>query len=302
MIEPKNNQNNEIVIKRKFLTITKEFFLILLLWICLAFFFIALPLIILFGPSWFLTNFYIIFYLTFYTTLFLAFFIWIKFIKKRNFKDFILGKPRFPENGHCRFSYFFIICVITIFIIFICLIALNIISISLPLINFHNIVLIIHLAIGAPIVEEIIFRGYLYFRCEEVYGGEKKLVFYEQENEPFRKLQISYAAIITSIFFGIYHFNILLLNFMTILSTFFIGILFCQFREEWNSLIPGMIFHSVWNLMVVFIYLTTFNFQNLTYIILVFIISFILLMLIFYIYFKENKKEKNSEKTSENLD
>jgi membrane protease YdiL (CAAX protease family) len=295
MTEIEDNQTNEIVIKRKFLKVTKEFFLIILLWICLAFLLIALPLWILFGLWWFIDNFYTIFYLTFYTTLFLAFYIWIKYIKKRNFKDFILGRPKFPENGHCWISYLFVLGTVAIFVVLIALITLNIISMSLPLISFHNIVLFIHLAVGAPIVEEIIFRGYLYYRCEELYGGDKKLVFYKQEKEPFRKLHISYAALISSFFFGIYHFNIFLLNFFTVITTFFVGILFCQFRKEWNSLIPGMIFHAVWNIIVVMLYLTSISFRNLTFTIIIFIISFIIILLFFCFYFKEDKNDNKKK-------
>ena len=286
MIEVKNKDNNKQVIKHKFGNITKEFFLIILLWLILAITFIALPLIIVFGLNWFIESFYTIFYLTFYTTLSVAFLIWIKLIKKRSFKDFILGRPRFPEEGHCWFSYFFIIGTVTIFVTFTILITMDFITISLPLLSFHNIVLFIHLTIGAPIVEEIMFRGYLYDRGEELYE-EKKLTFYKQEKEPFRKLQISYAALISSFLFGIYHFNIFTLNFLAVISTSFIGLLFCQFREEWNSLVPGMIFHSVWNLLIILIYLTSFAYLSIISLILILIISFIFFILFFYFYFKE---------------
>lgn len=290
--------DKEKVITHKFGNITKEFFLIILLWLVLALLFIGLPLIIIFDLNWFLENFYTIFYTTFYISLFIAFLIWIKLIRKIKFKDFILGRPKFPEKGRCWFSYLFIIGTTTIFSILMILLTLNILTISLPLNSFHNIVLLIHLAIGAPIVEEIFFRGYLYHKCEELYEM-KKLNLYEQTQKPFRKLQISYAALISSFFFGIYHFNIFTLNFLYIITTAFIGLLFCQFRKEWNSLIPGIIFHAIWNIMAVFIYLTSFNSQNFTLLILVFIITFIFLLLFFYIYFKEDKnhnEEKNVKK------
>ena len=57
---------------------------------------IGLVIYALFGLDWIFANYLIIFYLLGYPAFIGVFTIWIKLIKKKNFKAFMLGKPKMP--------------------------------------------------------------------------------------------------------------------------------------------------------------------------------------------------------------
>lgn len=189
-----------------------------------------------------------IFYLMFYPCLLGAFCIWIKLFKKRKFKDFMLGLPKMPKRGE-RWFYVLIILgysivMVTYVVLFAAGLAVFVIPIDFWLLFFHGVV-------GAPIVEEIIFRGYIYLRCESIYNQNGYYISWTRKKFddeglltefPFMTFQVTYAAIVSSLLFGIFHMNLLQL-----LYTPIAGLIICKFRREWKSLIPCMIFHAMVN-------------------------------------------------------
>jgi membrane protease YdiL (CAAX protease family) len=86
------------------------------------------------------------------------------------------------------------------------------------------------LVILAPFVEECIFRGLMY--------------------GPFqRKIGKVGSICLTAIIWAVAHFQI-----KSLLSLFFIGIILCYLYKRTNSLIPGIIAHSMMNISNLFIY------------------------------------------------
>jgi len=79
----------------------------------------------------------------------------------------------------------------------------------------------------APVFEEIFYRGYLYQKL--------RLVLKPKE-----------TILLQGLLFGIVH-----LNPITYISHTLIGILFGFFRYRTNSLLPGILFHVMWNFLVV---------------------------------------------------
>jgi len=173
----------------------------------------------------------------------------------------MLGKPKFPEKGHRWFYYFWFGGWFTLLIVYIAMLLTNIAILQSedPLFGIS----IFHGIFAAAIVEEIIFRGYLYARCEDIFGKNRHYIVwtrqeYDKEGisteRPFMTFEITYAALLSSFIFGIYH-----LNPIQLIITFFGGLFFCKFRNEWESLIPGMIFHAMWNSIFILLLYTEFN-------------------------------------------
>ena len=94
--------------------------------------------------------------------------------------------------------------------------------------------------------EEIVFRGILLMLLNHLFTKSKWT---------FAKVPFGWAAILTSILFGLTHgiffdssFH-LQLNIFSFLRTAFEGFLFAMLVEKTKSLVPGILFHNVLNLI-----------------------------------------------------
>ena len=82
---------------------------------------------------------------------------------------------------------------------------------------------LIYFAVCVPIIEELLFRGFVLDLASEAYG------FWT-------------AIIISSVLFGLVH-----LNPYGILNAFFGGLIYGYVRIRTNSLLPSIFLHSIWN-------------------------------------------------------
>ena len=87
----------------------------------------------------------------------------------------------------------------------------------------YDIINIIIICLVAPIAEEIMFRGFIY--------------------NVLRKKGTYIAIIVSSLLFGLFHFNI-----VQLFSTIFLGILCCLINNKYKSIIPGILLHICNNL------------------------------------------------------
>lgn len=195
------------------------------------------------------------FHLFWYPLAFISVIVWIKGIKKDKLRPYLLHKPKFPEKHHRWFyivySIFFIGFVATWVIL------LNMGS-SYAYIDYPTPLLIVgltHSCIGAPVVEEILFRGYWYAQSEKVWGKDGWYINWnsvelnnktrKMDQRKVMKFEITYAAIFSSLLFGIWHLNVI-----QAIYTFFGGLFFVKTKREWGeTLIAPMILHSTWNFM-----------------------------------------------------
>jgi len=205
--------------------------------------------------STFMVNIEFWFYLLFYAGFFCTFMLWAKGIKKQNLKSFFLSCPHLPEKGHRWFYVAYTTVWSGIIIVLIVLIAEGIVF--LATINAQIILLLIYGCVEAPIVEEIIFRGYIYSRAEAVWGRRRFFAAWsQQEKSPQTQVvqtkrvmgfEITFPALVSSIFFGIYHIPSYGVGAVV---QFIGGLIFCKARNEWgNTLIAPMLLHSSWNLL-----------------------------------------------------
>lgn len=95
-------------------------------------------------------------------------------------------------------------------------------SISLALSNSNFFYLLLSTGIAAPILEEIIFRDWIY--------------------NSWTKINIIVAMIISSLFFGTAHMNLIQGTYAFILGLFFVYI-----NYKFNSILPGLIMHLTVN-------------------------------------------------------
>ncbi|MHA1341401.1 MAG: lysostaphin resistance A-like protein [Promethearchaeota archaeon] len=210
------------------------------------------------------------FYLFWYPLSFFVIIVWIKVIKKEKTKKYLLEKPKWPKKHH---RWFYIAYTIFFFVIIVgWLIFLKLgtnyavfrdIDLSLIILGY------IHSCVGAPIVEEIIFRGYWHEEAKKVWGKDgwylewkkkfflnntNKIIEYKIIEKPIMKFQITYAAIFSSFLFGIWHLNII-----QSIYTFFGGLIFVKTKREWgNTLIAPMILHASWNFLAQILIITEF--------------------------------------------
>ncbi len=243
-------------------------------------------------------------YALFYAGFFGAFVLWTKGIKKINLKPFLLSRPRFPEKGHRWFyvAYCTVWCGIVIALIV--LIAMGVVL--LPTINMQLIVLLVYGCVEAPIVEEIIFRGYIYSRAEVVWGHRHFFTTWSREDKnPQTRIletkrvmsfEITFAALVSSIIFGIYHVPSYGVG---AIVQFIGGLLFCKARNEWgNTLVAPMVFHASWNLLVGVLQIMTFrptqaNMQLLAVLEAVLLFGIILILgFVFLTHYLESKRAK----------
>ncbi|MHA1383979.1 MAG: lysostaphin resistance A-like protein [Candidatus Helarchaeota archaeon] len=98
--------------------------------------------------------------------------------------------------------------------------------------------------ICAPVVEEFIFRGFLYKRSWDIFNNGELLVL--------NRFNLFYATLFTSILFGFFHLigGLTLDNAIQVGYTFIGGLFFCRFKNQTNSIFTNMLFHSAWNLAV----------------------------------------------------
>jgi len=123
-----------------------------------------------------------------------------------------------------------------------------------PMENTPILILILGVGIIAPIVEELIFRGFIFSRLRNAFS-------------------IWSAIIIQGVFFAIFHGNIIQMSY-----AFFIGIILGILVYKSNSLYPAIILHILNNTMSVF---SDFNFDNFLYYLLP-IIAIIMVVLIIF--------------------
>jgi len=123
-----------------------------------------------------------------------------------------------------------------------------------PMENTPIVILILGVGIIAPIVEELIFRGFVFARLRSVFS-------------------IWSAIIIQAIFFAVFHGNIIQISY-----AFFIGIILGILVYKSNSLYPAIILHILNNTMSVF---SDLNFDNFLYYLLP-IIAIIMVVLIIF--------------------
>ncbi len=199
-----------------------------------------------------------------------AFFLWVSITKRKKFKDILMGKPKIPEKGHRWFYYFFIITWFILLAGFFTLLLLGWILFEPNLPEFwldiYSGVLL------APIVEEIVYRGYIYLRCDDIYQGGR--IYYEWKSKKydedgklvertFMTFEITYAAVLSSVLFSVSHVQYMLSGFTApflFIEGLIGGLLFCKFRNETDSLITGMVFHGMYNFGVQLIGSTVFLF------------------------------------------
>ncbi len=201
-----------------------------------------------------------------YPIAFLYVVFYITHIRKRRFRDFLLNAPKWPEKGHRWFYIAWSVFFGAVFVTWLILLGLGLARIQGTLIVI--LVGLWHSCIGAPIVEEILFRGYWFARGEEVYGKDRWFISWDREEfnpevgevrkDNIMTFQITYAAMISSLFFGLWHINPI-----QALYTLFMGLFFCKTRREWGrSLVPAMILHSSGNFLVQILSITNFTFMN----------------------------------------
>jgi membrane protease YdiL (CAAX protease family) len=204
------------------------------------------------------------FYVIWYPLLLVVLLVWVKVVQRQDLRPFLLGRPHWPAKGHRWFYIAYVVLWGAAICILVVLINLNLAI--LPVITLVLVVTLLHSCVGAPIVEEMVFRGYVYGRAETAWGQARFFTMWNREvpNEatgamdvkPVMTFELTYAAIISSLIFGIYHMNPL-----QSVYTFFGGWIFCKTRNEWGkTLTAPMAFHASWNFLVGIISVLTFPF------------------------------------------
>jgi hypothetical protein len=90
--------------------------------------------------------------------------------------------------------------------------------------NFLSLVIsLIAIAVFTPIIEELLFRGYVLDVLSEAYGKW-------------------FSIIVSAILFGLIHVDPL-----RVFNAFFGGVIYGYVRVQTNSLWPSIILHSLWN-------------------------------------------------------
>ncbi len=251
------NSENELNNKAKISTrdLIKEVILFVLFLLMFGFL-IAIIIILINGVEWLFANYMTVLYLLGYPTLLGVFILWVKVIKKWKFKEFLLGKPKIPEKGK-RWIYIVILLWTLMYLIEqIILFSLNFVIFNLYDAYFW--LCVYTTVLGASIVEELLFRGLLYSRCQDVYGSNRYSITMTREvidgsgnilEKPLMTFEIPYATLFSSVVFTFWHVQYYL-DFSGLMMVFVMGLLLCKTRNDWNSLIPGMIIHAMWNLYV----------------------------------------------------
>lgn len=215
-----------------------------------------------------LADYNLYFYIFWYPLALVAIIIWNKLVEKRNLRDYIGNKPRWPEEGSRLFYILYFIGFMIVIIGWIVLLCMGpsyaSVIISDPLMFVFKLT---HSCIGAPFIEEYLFRGCIYERSKDVwqdsgwYISIKKRYFRGDDNEENEKnekelslLRITYAGLFSSILFGLWHLNV-----FQAIYTFFGGLIFVKTKREWgDTLIVPIILHFSWNFMAQVVVFTSF--------------------------------------------
>lgn len=134
---------------------------------------------------------------------------------------------------------------------------------------------IISVGIVVPIVEELIYRGLVYDRIR-------------------KNINVRYAIVVTSLLFGIFHFNLLQGLYAFLLSLFLAYSVYF-----YSSLLPAIIIHSVANISAIILNYYTFlsTLKNNKWINVLFMICEIIIALIIFIIYMTGDNSKNDEKS-----
>lgn len=209
-----------------------------------------------------------------YPAILVCFLFWLIVIKKDNPKNYLLGRPSLPKNRekYVYLAYAVGFVVVIILWLFLLSTGLGNMNVTTP---YSLVVEFFRMCICAPIVEEIIFRSYFYARIESLYGVDswrienKKIIHdfgfkmenanHETSNETnieannkadiqkfhsnaLLSLEITSAAIISSIFFSLWH-----LDPFKAIPTFAMGLLLCKIRNNCGKtlIIPILVHFSL---------------------------------------------------------
>ncbi len=230
--------------------------------------FIALIFILILGLNWLFANYLIVLYIFGYPSLLGALIVWVKVFRKQNLRLFLLGLPKMPEKGH---RWLFIV----LFLGGLALLIENLILFCIGAIWFRTVgidfwLLFIATVFGAGIVEEFFFRGYLYYRFQELFGNNRYLIlwnseYYTKEDKYITKelmsFEVKHAAIVSSLIFAMVHIQYYTINPLFLIFIFAFGLILCKTRNDFTSLIPGMIIHGAWNAYIMYEYSLEYNYE-----------------------------------------
>lgn len=201
------------------------------------------------GHSWANHRFW--FEVAWYPLAFATVAFWLKAVRRVKLADYALGRPRWPEEGHRWFYVLYVTLWVAAVLALAVAFARGWAVLETPVLAF--LVGLVHSCVGAPVVEEFLFRGYVYERARDVWGdarwqGRWESVGLDPETgqEVVREVatfQVTRAALVSSLAFGAWH-----LNPFKAFYTFFGGLFFCKTRNEWGrTLVAPALLHASWN-------------------------------------------------------
>ncbi|MHA1819367.1 MAG: lysostaphin resistance A-like protein [Promethearchaeota archaeon] len=256
--EPQNDIVSQNIADRK--RLRKQFFREMFLFALFIVFIMGSAVVVYYVVNGFkLGDYFVLFHVLWYPLAFACIFLWYKLVRKKKFRDLLLHKPKFPKKHHRWFYIVYSIFFLLIIVFWLMLLEKGNQYAYIRKDNVYIWLTFLHACIGAPIVEEIIFRGYVLNRAMDVWKNEgwyltwNKKIYVATAGEeranikeiPIMNFQISYAALIMAIFFGIWHINPIKMIYTPIG-----GLFFAKTRREWgDSLIPPMMLHTTWNFL-----------------------------------------------------
>ena len=163
-----------------------------------------------------------------------------------------LGYQKIHKPESDLWFYYALIIIFTLGVVgFIGLVALGLVTLpvemSVLLLSFA------YACICAPVVEEFIFRGYLYKRSSDIFENQKWEFDYRFLHwfpfSLFKTYDLFYATLLTSILFGVFHLvgGLSLDNLVQVAYTFVGGLFFCRFKNQTQSIFTTILFHAAWN-------------------------------------------------------
>ncbi len=248
---PNSNRNELWIVSRDLLLFGLFLFVIGII--------VALTFILILGLDWLFANYLIVLYIFGYPSLLGALIVWVKAFKKENLRPFLLRGPKVPEKVNRWF--FVVLCIGGVMLVVENMILMFLGVISYRVVGVDFWLLFIATVFGAGIVEEIFFRGYLYFRFQEVFGSNNQTFswnreYYNEEEKDIKKKILSFkvqdAAIASSLIFALVHVQYYVIDPFFLIFVFALGLLLCKARNDWNSLVPGMIIHGAWNAYIMY--------------------------------------------------
>lgn len=209
------------------------------------------------------------FHLLWYPLVALGALVFFGLVRRRPAREVLLGSPAWPRKGTRWFYVAYAASWVGVVVTWAVLLATGLARVPgtapVVLAGFF------HACVGAPLVEEVLFRGYLYGQAETIYGSDGWLLTWTARardpatGQPTTKtlmtFQVAYAALFSSFWFGVWHMNV-----FKAIYTFFGGLFFCKTRREWakdptrGSLVAPVILHASWNCMAQLVAVTEFLF------------------------------------------